>query len=56
MLVTLLLAALLTVVGTAAAAPFDTYGGGPLAVTAPTAALGLVASAPDDTYGGGPLH
>lgn len=57
MFVTLLFAALLTVAGgTIAVAPFDTAGGGPLAVPAHHASSGLVVKAPNDTAGGGPLH
>jgi hypothetical protein len=57
MLVTLLFAALLTVAGgVISVVPFDTAGGGPLAVSAHHANPGLVVTAPNDTAGGGPLH
>lgn len=57
MLVTLLFAALLTVAGAVIpVAPFDTAGGGPLAVPTHDASSGLVVTAPNDTAGGGPLH
>ena len=56
MLVTLLFSALLTVTNVVSVAPFDTYGGGPLALPAHAAGSGVVVVAPYDTYGGGPLH
>lgn len=56
MLVTLLFSVLLTVAHGVSVAPFDTYGGGPLAFPTHAAGSGVVVVAPYDTYGGGPLH